>query len=91
MKKTSRNILLASISLIATIAMIAITFQFRRELGWWAFIDCFTIFMAVFTWLMSIAIGYIIPQSGKLLQKIAIVFAILTLLAWIVEYILMAL
>lgn len=91
MKKTSRNILLASISLIATIAIIAVTFQFRRELGWWAFIDCFTIFMAVFTWLMSIAIGYIIPQSGKLLQKIAIVFAILTLVAWIVEYILMAL
>lgn len=91
MKKTSRNLLLASISLIAVIAMIAITFQFRRELGWWAFIDCFTIFMTVFTWLMSIAIGYMIPQSGKLLQKIAIVFGILTVVAWIVEYILMAL
>lgn len=89
MKKTSRNLLLASVSLLAIIAMIAITFQFRKEFGWWAFIDCFTLFMTAFTWLMSIAIGYMIPQSGKLLQKIAIVFGILTLIAWLVEYFLM--
>lgn len=87
MKKSNRNILLASISLLVIIAMIAITFDFRRQLGWWAFIDCFTLFMTAFTWLMSIAIGYMIPQSGKLLQKIAIVFAILTLLAWLAEFI----
>lgn len=88
MKKTSRNLLLASISLVVVIAMIAITFEFRRQLGWWAFIDCFTIFMTVFTWLMSIAVGYMIPHSGRVLQKIAIVFAILTILAWLLEFIL---
>lgn len=91
MKKSNRNILLASISLLVIIAMIAITFEFRRQLGWWAFIDCFTLFMTAFTWLMSIAIGYMIPQSGKLLQKIAIVFAILTLLAWFAEFIIYSL
>ncbi|MCM1489807.1 MAG: hypothetical protein NC095_03135 [Muribaculum sp.] len=91
MKKSNRNILLASISLLVIIAMIAITFEFRRQLGWWAFIDCFTLFMTAFTWLMSIAIGYMIPQSGKLLQKIAIVFAILTLLAWLAEFIIYSL
>lgn len=91
MKKTSRNILLASISLLVIIAMIAITFGFRRELGWWAFIDCFTLFMTAFSWLMSILVGYMIPQSGKLLQKIAIVFAVLTIIAWIAEYIIYSL
>lgn len=87
MKKTSRNLLLASISLVVVIAMIAITFEFRRQLGWWAFIDCFTIFMTVFTWLMSIAVGYMIPHSGRVLQKFAIIFAILTVIAWLIEFI----
>lgn len=91
MKKTSRNILLAAISLIVIIAMIAITFEFRRQLGWWAFIDCFTLFMTAFSWLMSIAVGYMIPHSGKLLQKIAMVFAILTVIAWLIEFIIYSL
>lgn len=89
MKKTSRNILLSVLALILTIVMIAITFRFRKELGWWSFIDCFTLFMAVFSWLMSEVIGIMIPHSGKLLQKIALVFGILTIIAWIVEYLLM--
>lgn len=89
MTKTSRNILLSVLALILTIVMIAITFRFRKELGWWAFIDCFTLFMTLFSWLMSEVIGIMIPNSGKLLQKIAIVFGILTIVAWIVEYLLM--
>lgn len=89
MTKKSRNIFLSVLSLIVIITMISVTFGFRRELGWWAFIDCFTLFMAAFSWLMSEVIGIMIPQSGKLLQKIAIVFAILTVIAWLVEYILM--
>ena len=87
MTKKSRNILLSVLALILTIVMIAITFRFRKELGWWAFIDCFTLFMTVFSWLMSEVIGIMIPHSGKLLQKIAIIFGVLTVLAWIGEYI----
>ncbi len=89
MTKKGRNILLSVISLILIIVMIALTFRFRREFGWWAFIDCFTLFMAAFSWLMSEVIGIMIPQSGKLMQKIAIVFAVLTVIAWLVEYLLM--
>jgi len=87
MTKSSRSLILSVISIIVIIAIIAITFEFRRQLGWWAFIDCFTLFMTAFSWLMSIVIGYMIPHSGKILKKIAIVFAILTLIAWVVEYI----
>lgn len=86
MTKTSRSLLFASIALIAVIAIIAITFDYRRQLGWWAFMDCFTLFMTVFTWLMSIAIGGIIPHSGKVLQKIAIILAVLSIVAFIAEY-----
>lgn len=87
MKKTSRNLLLASISLVVVIAIIAITFGFRRQLGWWAFMDCFTLFMTVFTWLMSIAVGYMIPYSGNVLRKITFIFAALTIVAFFVEFI----
>lgn len=86
MTKTGRKILLAVICLIVVIAMIGITFEFRRQLGWWAFIDCFTLFMTCFSWLMSLLIARIIPHSGKILQNIAIIFAALTLVAFIVEY-----
>lgn len=86
MNTKGRNVLLAVVSLILVIVMIAVTFSFRKELGWWAFIDCFTLFMTVFSWLMSMAIGSMIPYSGKVLQKFAIVFLALTVVAWIVEY-----
>lgn len=83
----SRKILLALLALILTIAFIAITFGFRRQLGWWAFIDVFALFMTVFTWLMSLLIGKMIPHSGKLLANIALIFAILTVISLIGEYI----
>lgn len=87
MMSTSRKLLLALLALILTIAFIAITFNFRRQLGWWAFIDCFALFMTVFTWLMSILISKMIPHSGKLLANIALIFAILTVISLIGEYI----
>ena len=84
---TSRKMLLALLALIVTIVYIVVTFRFRRELGWWAYIDCFALFMTVFTWLMSLLIGKMIPHSGKLLAKIALVFAILFIISLIGEYI----
>ena len=84
---TTKKILLALIALIISIVYIAITFRFLNELSWWAYADCFALFMAVFTWLMSIVISRMIPHSGKLLATIALVFGILFVIALIVEYI----
>lgn len=84
---TTRKMLLAFIALIVTIVYIAVTFRFRRELGWWAYIDCFALFMTVFTWLMSLVVGKMIPHSGQLLAKIALVFGILFIVSLVGEYI----
>lgn len=84
---TSKKMLLAFLALIVSIVYIAVTFRFRKELGWWAFFDCFALFMAVFTWLMSMVISRMIPHSGKLLATIALVFGILFVISLVVEYI----
>lgn len=84
---TTKKMLLALLALILTIVYIALTFRFRKELGWWAFTDCFALFMTIFTWLMSLLVGKMIPHSGKLLAKIALVFGVLFILALVGEYI----
>ncbi len=84
---TTKKILLALLALIVTIVYIAVTFRFRKELGWWAYIDCFALFMTVFTWLMSLMIGKMIPHSGKLLANIALIFGIIFIVALVGEYI----
>ena len=83
----SKKILLALLALILTIVYISVTFRFRKEIGWWAFVDCFALFMTVFTWLMSLLVGKMIPHSGMLLSKIALAFGILFVISLIGEYI----
>ncbi len=87
MMATTKKMLLALLALIVTIVYIAVTFRFRKELGWWAFIDCFAIFMTVFTWLMAMVVGKMIPHSGKVLTKISLVFGILSVISLVGEYI----
>lgn len=82
----TKKMLLALLALIVAIVYIALTFRFRKELGWWAFADCFALFMAVFTWLMSLLIGKMIPHSGKLLANIAFVFCVLFIISLVGEY-----
>ena len=84
---TAKKMLLALVALIISIVYIALTFRFRKELGWWAYADCFALFMTIFTWLMSLLIGKMIPHSGKLLAKIALIFAILFIISLVAEYI----
>lgn len=84
---SSRKMLLALLALVVSIVYIAVTFRFRKELGWWAFADCFALFMAVFTWLMSLLISRMIPHSGSVLSKMALVFSILFVIALVGEYI----
>ena len=86
MNNFRRNILSAVIALLLTIAMIALTFDFRREIGWWAFIDCFMLFMTVFVWMMSLLIGKMIPHSGMVLRKIAVICGILFVISLVAEY-----
>ena len=83
----TKKMLLALVALIVAIIYIAVTFRFRKELGWWAFADCFALFMTVFTWMMSILISRMIPHSGKILSNIALVFGILFVIALVGEYI----
>lgn len=87
MDRSNRSILLAFLALILAVTMIVITFDFRRNIGWWAFSDSFALFMTVFTWLMSLLVGRIIPHSGKVLKKIALVFAVVFVIALIGEYV----
>lgn len=87
MMSYSKKIFLSLLALILTIVYISVTFRFRKELGWWAFIDCFALFMTVFTWLMSLLVGKMIPYSGKLLSRIAVVFGILFVISLVGEYI----
>ena len=84
---SSRKMLIALLALVVSIVYIAVTFRFRKELGWWAFADCFALFMAVFTWLMSLLISRMIPHSGSVLSKMALVFSILFVIALLGEYI----
>ena len=86
MMTTSKKMLLALLALLVSIVYIAVTFRFRKEFGWWAFSDCFALFMAVFTWLMSLVISRMIPHSGQVLSKMALVFGILFIIALVVEY-----
>lgn len=84
---SSKKTLLALLALIVIIVYIAVTFRWRRELGWWAFADCFILFMSVFTWLMSLLVARMIPHSGKVLSNMALVFGVLFVIALIAEYI----
>lgn len=84
---TTKKMLFALLALIVSIVYVALTFRLRKELGWWAFADCFALFMAVFTWLMSLLISKMIPHSGRVLSNIALVFGILFIIALVGEYI----
>lgn len=84
---TTKRMLHALLALIVSIVYIVVTFRFRRELGWWAFADCFALFMMIFTWLMSLMISRMVPHSGQLLSKIALIFGILFVIALVGEYI----
>lgn len=83
---TTKRMLLALLALIVSIVYIVVTFRFRRELGWWAFADCFALFMMIFTWLMSLLISRMVPHSGQLLSRIALFFGVLFVIALVVEY-----
>lgn len=73
------------LAIVISIVYIAATFGLRKEVGWWAFIDCFALFMSSFLWMISIVIGRIIPLSGKTIRSLAIAAFVLFLLSLTIE------
>lgn len=74
-------------ALILVVAVIIMTFPARKE--WWAFIDVFCAFMMVFCHLMALYLGRLIGPAGKKLEIAAIVFGVLMIVSFIVEFIVM--
>lgn len=75
------------LAIIVSILYIALTYSYRKEIGWWAFIDCFALFMASFLWMMSIAVGRIIPLSGKTIGWLALGAFLLFVVSLVVEFV----
>ena len=85
MKNPLQSKFVAWIALAIIIIVIVTTFQFRQ--AWWAFFDLFFAFMMVFCQLVSLYIVRFNPYAGKKLQTFAFLFLILTVLAFIGEYV----
>nr|QJR98300.1 hypothetical protein Muribac2_240 [uncultured Muribaculaceae bacterium] len=72
-------------AMILVVLVIILTFSLRP--AWWAFIDEFFMFMAVFCQLVALYLWKLNPYVGKKLQTFAMYFGILMVIALIGEYI----
>lgn len=71
---------------ILIILVIGLTFTLRPV--WWAFSDIFFAFMMVFSHLMAVYIYKLNPFASRSLDRFALVFGILTVVALVVEVVL---
>lgn len=78
---------LAWIALVLVVLLIGFTFSMRPV--WWAFADLFFAFMMVFSHLLAIYLGKINTYIGRRLDFFALIFGILTIIAFVVEYFLL--
>lgn len=69
---------------VVTIVMTMLTIQ-----PWWAYIDIFCAFMAVFCHIMSLYLKKMSIIAANKLEMISFVFVALTVVSFIVEYIVM--
>ena len=72
-------------ALILVIILIIVTFRMRSV--WWSFIDLFFVFMMVFSHLAALFMKRMSPQAGRTLDRVALVCGVLTVAAFIGEYI----
>ena len=72
-------------ALILVIILIIVTFRMRSV--WWSFIDLFFVFMMVFSHLAALYLKRMSPQAGRTLDRVAFVCALLTVVAFVGEYI----
>ena len=72
---------------IAIILILCLSFTSRKY--WWCYIDVFFFFMGAFCQLMALTLGVKIPKAGAKLSMIAAIFAIIGIVALLVEAILL--
>lgn len=80
-----RSKTIAWLAFFLIIVVIITTYKFRP--AWWAFIDEFFAFMMVFSQLAALYIYKFNAYAGSRLQLFAAIFAALTLLSFIGEFI----
>ena len=73
-------------AMILAIALIVLSLVLHTP--WWGFIAIFFLFMSVFTHLMSLYLGKINSRVGSKLEMCALVCIIISIIGFIVEYIL---
>ncbi|MDE5790796.1 MAG: hypothetical protein K2H96_06180 [Muribaculaceae bacterium] len=54
---------------------------------WWELIDIFFIFMMVFSHLAALYLGRMSPPAGKMLDRLAFIFGVVGVIAFIVVFI----
>ena len=72
-------------AMVLAVLVTILTFSLRTE--WWAFIDAFFLFMAAFTYLVSVLIARYNRRAMNKLQKCAFVCFVLMILSLIGEYV----
>lgn len=72
-------------ALVLVIVLIGVTFSMRP--AWWCFFDIFFAFMMVFCHLLALQLVKMSKAASRKLDTAAMVFGVLTVIALIVEYI----
>lgn len=85
MQKLLRLKATAWAALVLVIIVIAVTFSMRT--AWWTYTDLFFMFMTAFCNLVACYIAKLSPSAAKKMRNVTILFGILTILAFIGEYI----
>ena len=85
MNKVFKSKIAALVAFFLVIIVIILTFGLRP--AWWAFIDLFFAFMAAFCHLVALYLGRMNPYIGKRMEMFALIFAVLTVLSFVGEYI----
>lgn len=86
MNRIVRSKAAAWAALLLIILLIVVTFRLRQ--AWWAFADIFFVFMMAFCHLTAVYLAKANPYASRKLDLTALVFAVLMIIALIVEFIL---
>lgn len=82
--KLLKSKILSLIALLLVVIVIVLTFRMRDQ--WWMFIDMFCAFMMTFCHFAALLLEKVNPFSSKKLDIIALVFGVLFVISFIVEF-----
>lgn len=85
MGKFRNSKIVAWLALCVVVTVICVTFSLREQ--WWSFIDIFFAFMMVFSHLLALYLGKMSKSAAGKLDRLSLIFGIMTILAIIGEYI----